>query len=134
MSESATDNLQEAALQRAYRAMLLAGSRAGADGDCSDPLDRSLIGQAPHVPDEPTEAEVLCLVEHLAYSIAYFVTDYKWLNGYPGGKQLEFRPVMGVCWIAPLRPDVVTVYIDSKAYLMPSAWLPAQWQAQASGR
>ena len=115
--------------------MLLAGSRAGADGDCSDPIDRSLIGQAPHVPDEPTEAEVLCLVEHLAYSIAYFVTDMR-LNDerYPGGQQLEYRPVMGVCWIAPLCPDVVTVYIDDKAYLMPSAWLPAQWQAQLSGR
>lgn len=117
--------------------MLLAGSRAGADGECSDPSDRSLIRQAPHVPDEPTEAEVLCLVEHLAYSIAYFVTEYTRLNDkrYPGAvQQLEYRPVMGVCWIAPLRPDVVTVYIHDRAYLMPSAWLPAQWQAQLSGR
>lgn len=116
--------------------MLLAGSRAGADGECSDPSDRSLIRQAPHVPDEPTEAEVLCLLEHLAYSIAYFVTDYTRLNDkrYPGGQQLEYRPIMGVCWIAPLRPDVVTVYIHDRAYLMPSAWLPAQWQAQLSGR
>ena len=116
--------------------MLLAGRDAGFDGDCSDPSLRSLIRQAPHVPDEPTESEVLCLLEHLAYSIAYFVTDYVALNDkrYPGGQQLEYRPVMGVCWIAPLRPDVVTVYIDNKAYLMPSTWLPANWQAQLSGR
>ena len=116
--------------------MLLAGGSAGADGDCSDPAGRSVIRQAPHVPDEPTEAEVLCLLEHLAYSIAYLVTNYTTLNDkrYPGGQQLEYRPVMGVCWIAPLRPDVVTVYIDNKAYLLPSTWLPGPWQAQASGR
>lgn len=115
--------------------MLLAGGGGSAVGSGGRPSLQSFVetALAVHVPDEPTELQVLRLIEHLTYSIAYFVADTTQQihsSRLVGGIRYEFKPVFGVCWHRPTRPDVVEVVFEGKPFLIPTTWLPYDQQVQ----
>ena len=121
--------------QNAYRAMLLAGGGSSVVGSGGHTSLQSFVETAltVHIPDEPSEAQVLRLIEHLTYSIAYFVAGTPERIGSArlvGGIRYEFKPVFGVCWHRPNRPDVVEAMFDGKSFLIPTHWLPADQQVQ----
>lgn len=83
---------------------------------------------APHVPDEPTEAEVLCLLRQMTYSVCHLALGQPLAlndsHNPPGAVRYDLVPVMGVCWCYLLHSETVTVYIDNQPYAMPKSWLP----------
>lgn len=115
--------------------MLLAGGGSAVVGSSGRPSLQSFVetALAVHVPDDPSETQVLRLIEHLTYSIAYFVAGTtQQLNSsrLVGGIRYEFKPVFGVCWHRPTNSNVTEVMIEGKPYLLPVSWLPMEHQAQ----
>lgn len=88
----------------------------------------------PHIPEDPTEAEVLALLEQMGYGLAYYNLGIEVplsLHMPPGGEAHQLDAVMGVYWLASHDPDVCTVYIDNKPYQFAASWV--QDQASKSG-
>jgi len=83
----------------------------------------------PHIPDEPTEASVRVLLDHMGYGISYYdlgpahAPKIDLHLPFPGGEARDLSPVMGIYWLASHDPDVCTVYIDNKPYQFVAAWL-----------
>ena len=122
-------------MQRAYRAMLLAGCNSGSLGDSGHstltPIGTYVVPFALHIPDEPTEVQVSHLLERLVFSISYFVAAEA--SPVSSGARYNIVPVMGICWNG-IERDTVTVYFDDKPYLIPTKWLPFPQQQQLNGR
>lgn len=105
--------------------MLLAGGGTAVMGDSGF---EALVEKplAPHVPDDPTESEVLCLLGQLTYSISYFAQGKALAPpaGLMGGTAYELVPCLGICWQAEKPQETATVYIEGKPYSVPTRWLP----------
>ena len=135
MRENTAIQTKDSPEHSAYRAMLLAGGGSAVVGSGGHTSLQSFVETAltVHIPDDPSEAQVLRLIEHLTYSIAYFVAampERIKSSRLVGGLCYEFKPVFGICWHRPSRPDVVEAVIEGKSFLIPTHWLPADQQAQ----
>lgn len=80
----------------------------------------------PHIPDAPTEADVLQIIQHLTWGLCYYmqgecVSPPRHMPS--GGVAFKLEPVMGVHWAALVNPDITTVYIDGQPFQVASDWV-----------
>ena len=86
----------------------------------------------PHIPEDPTDAEVLALLGWLDFGTCYYQKgDPTALAQHmpPGGQAFKLEPVMGVHWRSG-RDLTTTLYIDGKPYTFSSAWIYANLDRQ----
>ncbi len=97
----------------------------------------TVIGVTPiavHIPDAPSKAEVMAVLEHLEYGVCFHQLDpavaadglplyFDRPLPFPGGQVFNLVPVMSVRWIESVDPTVATVYIEDKAYTFPINWI-----------
>lgn len=92
-------------------------------------FDKAPVGAgviAPHIPDNPTEAGVLALLEHMDYGVCYYQQGPPTLlpkEMPPGGESFALVPVMCIHWRGTRDLDTATLYIDGRPYTFPSKWM-----------
>lgn len=80
----------------------------------------------PHIPDNPTEQEVLSLLDQLTYSVVCLdVGANVPVNRFdpPASQRRELKLVWGICWRGVTAYDpkarTITIHVQGKPYAMP---------------
>lgn len=71
----------------------------------------------PHIPEEPTPAEVEAVAQQLGYGIHYYLTTPT------ADVRHEFQAVLGINWQGPEESSLAVVYIHDVPYLVSKVWL-----------
>ena len=86
---------------------------------------------APHIPDDPTEAEVLSLLGHLTYGILYYCLAERRANqplDMSSFTRYQIKDVKGICWVYDIirqtESGTATLYIQGQPYSVPLNTLP----------
>lgn len=91
----------------------------------------------PHIPEDPTEAQVLALLEWMDFGVCYYqqgapapLPDHM----PPGGQAFKLEPVVGVHWRTGRDPNTTTLYIEGKPYTFSSTWIYVNLDRQQKAR
>ena len=79
-----------------------------------------------NIPEEPTEAEVLALLEQMDSGVFYCkLGDPTELPSYmpPGGQAFKLETVTGIYWRSSCDPAVMLLYMEGKLYTFSREWL-----------
>lgn len=87
----------------------------------------------PHIPEDPSEAEVLALLEWLDFGVCYYQQGEPVPLPDHMPPVFKLEPVIGVYWRIGRDPNTTTLYIDGKPYTFSSTWVYENMDQALSG-